>query len=167
MNNKLLSQLYHKYHRELYLYLYSLCGNTALAEDLTQETFLKALLALPDNHINMRAWLYLVARNLYYNYYKKEKAKLPLEDYSELQDDACPEILQQMIVDDNRRMLYLAMAKLDAKKREVLQMQYFGNLSQKEIAVILHMTPENIRVLAYRAKKELKTYLEVQGYELS
>ena len=43
-------------------------------------------------------------------------------------------------------------------------MQYFGRMSQKEIAVILHITPENVRVLAYRAKKELKKYLE--SYEM-
>ena len=48
MENELLRQLYRKYQRELYLYLYSLCKNHELAEDLLQETFLKALLALPD-----------------------------------------------------------------------------------------------------------------------
>ena len=48
MENELLRQLYRKYQRELYLYLYSLCKNHELAEDLLQETFVKALLALPD-----------------------------------------------------------------------------------------------------------------------
>ena len=43
-------------------------------------------------------------------------------------------------------------------------MQYFGGMSQKEIAAILYITPENVRVLAYRAKKELKKYLE--SYEM-
>lgn len=52
------------------------------------------------------------------------------------------------------------MERLDMKKREVLQLQYFGELSQKEIAAVLRMTPENVRVLAYRAKKELKKYME-------
>ena len=50
-----------------------------LVEDLLQETFLKALLSLPDDHTNMRAWLYLVARNLLFNYYHREKEKVPLE----------------------------------------------------------------------------------------
>jgi len=49
---------------------------------------------------------------------------------------------------------------LEVKKREVIQMQYFGGMSQKEIAAVLHITPENVRVLAYRAKKELKKDLE-------
>ena len=73
MEKDILKQLYQKYRKEIYLYLYSLCKNSSLAEDLLQETFLKALLSLPDDHTNMRAWLYLVARNLFFNYYRREK----------------------------------------------------------------------------------------------
>ena len=63
VDNQILLKLYSLYQKELYLYLYSLCGDRYLAEDLLHETFLKALLALPDGHSNMRAWLYMVARN--------------------------------------------------------------------------------------------------------
>ena len=66
MEKHLLSQLYQTYGREIYLYLFSLCKNSELAEDLMQETFVKALLSLSDSHKNMRAWLYLVARNSYF-----------------------------------------------------------------------------------------------------
>lgn len=45
-------------------------------------------------------------------------------------------------------------------------MQYFGGLGQKEIAKVLHMTPGNVRVSAHRAKKQMKNYMEGQGYEL-
>ena len=53
MEKDILKQLYQKYRKEIYLYLYSLCKNSSLAEDLLQETFLKALLSLPDDHTNM------------------------------------------------------------------------------------------------------------------
>ena len=79
MDNEILLKLYGLYHKELYLYLYSLCGDRHLAEDLLHETFLKALLALPDGHANMRAWLYMVARNLYYNYYNRQKNLFSIE----------------------------------------------------------------------------------------
>ena len=58
------------------------------------------------------------------------------------------------------------MKKLDDKKREVLTLQYFAELSQKEISNILKITPENVRVLSYRAKKELKKLMEETGYAL-
>lgn len=44
-----------------------------MTEDILQEIFLKALIALKDSHTNMRAWLYTVARNLCLNYLQKER----------------------------------------------------------------------------------------------
>ena len=70
------------------------------------------------------------------------------------------DLFEKILEEENRRMLYQAIRRLEVKKREVIQMQYFGGMSQKEIAAVLHITPENVRVLAYRAKKELKKDLE-------
>ena len=78
----------------------------------------------------------------------------PLEEKTE---KGLPE---KIFEEEDRRMLYQAIRRLEVKKREVIQMQYFGGMSQKEIAAVLHITPENVRVLAYRAKKELKKDLE-------
>ena len=167
MEKDILRQLYQKYRKEIHLYLYSLCRNESLAEDLLQETFLKALLSLPDGHTNMRAWLYLVARNLFFNYYQKEKAKVPFEEAEQLQDAGTKEALEEILKEEKNKILYLAMNSLEQRKREILLMQYFGGLSQKEIAAILKMTPENVRVLSYRAKRELRAYMEENNYDLS
>lgn len=168
MDNHLLKQLYQKYHKEIYLYLYSLCKNRDLAEDLTQETFLKAILSLPNEHTNVRAWLYMVARNLYFNHKKKEGKQVALEEFG---DDVCDEntseVLEHLLQDERRRLLYQALQHLNEDKREVLILQYFGGLSQKEIAALLRKTPENIRILAYRGKKELREYMEANGYDIS
>ena len=142
MEKDILKQLYQKYRKEIYLYLYSLCKKESLAEDLLQETFLKALLSLPDDHTNIRAWLYL-------------------------QDTGKQEVLEEILKDERNKILYLAMDRLEQRKREILLMQYFGELSQKEIAAILKMTPENVRVLSYRAKRELRVYMEENNYDLS
>lgn len=161
VDNEILLKLYGLYQKELYLYLYSLCGDRHLAEDLLHETFLKALLALPDRHTNMRAWLYMVARNLFYNQQKKKAREILMEEQEYLSEKKTDEdLLEKILEEENRRMLYRAIRRLEIKKREVIQMQYFGGMSQKEIAAVLHITPENVRVLSYRAKKELKKDLE-------
>ena len=162
MEQKLLTLVYEKYHRELYLYIYSLSRNHHIAEDLTQETFLKALLSLPEEHGNIRAWLYMVARNLFFNYREKASRNVSLEEEMKRSDEE-KDLLANMIENERKLQLYQALKKLDMKKREILVLQYFGDLSQKEIAAVLHITPENVRVLAYRAKKELKKYMEQQG----
>ena len=161
MDNEILLRLYRLYQKELYLYLYSLCGDRHLAEDLLHETFLKALLALPDGHTNMRAWLYMVARNLFYNQQKKKAREILMEEQGYLPEQKTDEdMLEKILEEENRRRLYQAVRRLEIKKREIIQMQYFGEMSQKEISAVLHITPENVRVLAYRAKKELKKDLE-------
>lgn len=162
MEQKLLTLVYEKYHRELYLYIYSLSRNHHIAEDLTQETSLKALLSLPEEHGNIRAWLYMVARNLFFNYREKASRNVSLEEEMKRSDEE-KDLLANMIENERKLQLYQALKKLDMKKREILLLQYFGDLSQKEIAAVLHITPENVRVLAYRAKKELKKYMEQQG----
>lgn len=162
MEQKLLTLVYEKYHRELYLYIYSLSRNHHIAEDLTQETFLKALLSLPEEQGNIRAWLYMVARNLFFNYREKASRNVSLEEEMKRSDEE-KDLLANMIENERKLQLYQALKKLDMKKREILLLQYFGDLSQKEIAAVLHITPENVRVLAYRAKKELKKYMEQQG----
>lgn len=69
----MLEALYQRYYKELYIFVFSLCASESVTDDILQDTFLKALLTLKDSHTNMRAWLYMVARNLYYNYYNRQK----------------------------------------------------------------------------------------------
>ena len=163
----MIKQLYHQYGKELFLYLYSMCQQKELAEDLLQETFLKAILALPEYHTNMRAWLYKVARNLFYNLYKRNRREIYDEEYlkkiSKLEVD---EFLEEYISKQETRILYTAMQKLSPVKREVLELQYFGQMPLKEIANVLQLSQENVRVLSHRAKKDLKKLMEVEGYEV-
>lgn len=163
--NALLQQLYHRYSGEIYAYLFALCKNREVAEDLLQETFLKAILSLSDTHQNVRAWLYMVARNLFFHYHKKAA-----HCTTELPDESIPDTapMPDNVVMDKLRsqMLYDALLQLDRIKREVILLQYVFGLAQKEIAGILQISPENVRVISYRAKKELKQKMEAQGYDI-
>ena len=66
-----------------------------------------------------------------------------------------------------KQTLYRALGQLDARKREILFLQYFSGLNQKQIAATLQISPENVRIIAHRAKKELKTIMEENGYDIS
>lgn len=167
----MLEELYHRYYRELYIFVFSLCKSETVTDDILQDTFLKALLSLKDSHTNMRAWLYMVARNLYYNYYNKQKNLLSVvtEDLNQsesltfgaksnvlMQNDVLEEVLKK----EERKKLWEAVNRLKGQKKEVIMLQYFGDFSVKEIAAMLKLTEGNVKVLSYRAKKELKVYLK-------
>lgn len=166
MNGQILRQLYETYGRELLLYLYTLCGNRELAQDLMQETFVKALLSLSEEHTNMRAWLYMVARNLYYSDRRRATREVlweePLLEGSAQDQDLLDELIQK----EEYQMLYCALSRLSPEKREILQMQYFGGIPLKQIAVILNKKAETVRVLSHRARQEVKRYMKEAGYEI-
>lgn len=165
MDKNILEKLYAMYSREIYLYLFSFCHSHTLAEDLMQETFLKAILSLPDEHTNMRAWLYMVARNLFYNHRKKHGQEVSYDQAIDLSGG--DDLMNRILKDERTQHLYRALAQLEERKREVLLLQYFSGLSQKQIASVLHISPENVRILAYRGKKEIKQWMEGNGYDIS
>lgn len=133
-----------------------------------QDTFLKAFTALKDSHTNMRAWLYLVARNLCFNSMKKEKNAVPsdLREMPERQGIQA-DVLEEVLQNERRKILWDALCRLGSQRREILILQYFGGFSQKEIAALLHLSEQNVRVQVHRAKKELKSFLEVMHYDIS
>lgn len=166
LENELLERLYKQYYRELYVYIYAICRQKAMTEDVLQETFLKAFTVLKESHTNMRAWLYMVARNLCLNSIRKEKNMIVAGEIV-YQTPAAADVLEEIIADEQARELTAALMRLSSPKREVLMLQYFGGFKQREIAAMLQLTPENVRVLSLRGKKELKILMEVSRDELS
>lgn len=166
MDKQLLEKLYDAYYQEIYLYVYALCKNHEWAADLTQETFLKALLSL-DKVIPTCGHGYIRWRcNLYYNEVSKNRRVMYVDEYENEAEDRANIPLENILSKERNRLLYHAIEHLPERQREIVMMQYFGGLGQKEIAKVLHMTPENVRVSAHRAKKQMKNYMEGQGYEL-
>ena len=170
MENDVLAVVYRTYSREIYLYLYGLSHNRQLSEDLMQETFVKALITVGTADMGIRAWLYKVARNLYFNTYRKDKRLIigleNDENKAEIREEIEESPLSKLLTTEREEVLFKALNKLEGKKREVLLLQYFSGLSGKDIAKLLDITTENARILAFRGKKELKLYLEEAGYEI-
>ncbi len=161
MNKELLHELYFMYAKEIYLYLYSLCKNSSAAEDLMHDVFVQAIMALNDDHPNFRAWLYKVAHNLCINRLRKEQR---LDYRNDMSDDGATGITDDILTDilktERHRTLYKCMDRLPAVQKEVLFMEYFSEMNHKDIAVALGLKPNNVRVIAHRARKELKSMLE-------
>lgn len=162
MEANILEEVYQRYSRELFLYLYTLLRDTSAAEDILQETFLKAFLSLDKTHPNFRAWLYKVGKNECLNYLKRQKKIVPEADLEPFYESGCP--LDDILKKEQNRMLLETLIKLPILSREVLVMQYFFEMPQREIAEILDLSPGNVRIIVHRAKKELKK--EVEKYEI-
>ncbi len=67
--------IYRSYFKDVFLYMCSLSANEDIAEEITQETFVKALRSIGtfDGSKDIRAWLFTIARNTYFTYCKRRK----------------------------------------------------------------------------------------------
>lgn len=158
MEANILEDIYQRYSRELFLYLYALLKDTSAAEDMLQETFLKAFLSLDKTHPNFRAWLYKVGKNECLNYLKRQQRIVPEADMELFYESGSP--LDDILEKEQNRILLESLMKLPILSREVLVLQYFFEMPQREIAEILDLSPGNVRIIVHRAKKELKNEVE-------
>lgn len=95
--------IYRLYFRDVCLFLQGLTRSETLAEELTQETFFRALDGLKDydGKQDVRAWLFTVARNAYYDHCRRAKHAAPLEDAETKAADS-PDIAQLLVDKDGR-----------------------------------------------------------------
>lgn len=161
MNRELLEYVYKKYGRELYIYLYSLCKEQTLAEELVQETFAKAILSLSDEHPNFRAWLYKVGENLYQNYRKKWGREEQYQEMPEIPYEAG--ILERYIQNEENQRLYQEILKLQEDQKQVIILFYFSECSIRETAEIMGLKEGHVRMLLTRGRRKLKERLEEES----
>lgn len=153
-----MEKLYIKYHKELYLYAFSLCKNYHLAQDLTSDTFFKAYLSL-DNKNHIKYWLFRVCKNLYLDFLKSNR------EYSSdniientLTDNETP--LDKIIQSEESRYLYNAIINMNESYKEILFLYYFGGFSLKEISRSSNTTEGAAKTMLFRARKKLKKEME-------
>lgn len=156
---------------DLFRYAYWLCGDEALANDLVQETFLRAWRALGDlRETNAaKAWLITILRREHARLYERKTPQF--SDVSEIdipdeRDTVQPESAGEDAV------IRAAIRRLDAKYREPLLMQVLGGFSCEEIARELNISAAAVMTQLFRARQKLKAMLgdgnkEANVYELS
>lgn len=154
-----MEELYEKYSKLIYKYLYSLSKNQSLAEELVQETFYSAIKNSnkPLEDLNVKSWLYKIAKNKWIDYVRKQKTKY-IVPFDEQVDMFLTEnsIENNLIEKDDLIRFYKSIHKLDENTREVIYLRIKGELSFKEIGNVLGKTEEWARVTFYRGKFKLK-----------
>lgn len=153
-----IEKIYEEYFETVYKYLFCLTHNSDLAEELTQETFYKAVQKIDSfkGKCKISVWLCQIAKNLWYDELKKEQ-RINKSGEEELSFIASNENLEEMIVSNEERIsLYQKMQKLDNVTREVIYLRITGELSFKEIGNILNKTENWARVTFYRGKNKMR-----------
>ena len=153
-----MEKIYNEYFEIVYKYLFCLTHNNDISEELTQETFYKAVKKIDSykNNCKMSVWLCQIAKNLWFDQCRKNKKFINVEEKDLFYIESLNTAEEQVISNDEKISLYKKMQNLDEKTREVMYLRITGELSFKEIGIILNK-PENwARVTFYRGKSQLK-----------
>lgn len=147
-------ELVKKYQSPLRGFFRKMCGDVDLADDLSQETFLKAYRGLSSyqGQSQFLTWLFAVAKNVFYEHLRRSDSFT--DELPEAQDGGTKEGAQDLNMDLSRCML-----KLDAEERMILTLSYMEGLSQTEVAELMHLPLGTVKTNALRAKEKLKSYL--------
>lgn len=150
-----LEEIYERYFKDVYLFVYSLSKDRHVAEDVTSETFLKVMQSLDTfkGESDIKVWLFQIAKNTYYSHLRKNKRVVATEDFTKEADGTNTE---KMVVDkDDLMRIHKILHKLPEPYKEVFTLRIFGELSYKEIGEVFGKTDNWACVTFYRAKKKI------------
>lgn len=153
--------VYRQYFAMVFSYARRLTGNDHAAEELTEETFFKALKALKhyDGQEDLKAWLCTIAKNTWRSHHRKFQRIAPLEGQAEPEDSALPPaaLLENR---DEAWLLHERLHVLDEPYKEVFSLRVFGELPFARIAQLFGKTEGWARVTYHRAKQKLYSQME-------
>ena len=152
------NELYNTHADDVYHYVLSLCGNPHIAEDVTSETFLKAIKAVNSfkGDCSVRVWLCQIAKNTYYNLSKRNKFVVEMPAEMAADDDFELKLFDKLQVFEIHKTLHF----LAEPYKEVFSLRIFAELSFAEIGEIFSKSENWARVTFHRAKNKIREAIE-------
>ncbi len=153
-------EVYRLYFRDVYRYTLSLCRNESLAEEITQESFYKALRSLDsfDGKCKLSVWLCQIAKNTYISMCRKNKHLAP---DAEADLFPCAGNMEDRFSDREAAFaIHKVLHALEEPYKEVFSLRAFGELSFKQIAELFGRTETWARVTYHRARLKIKEELK-------
>jgi RNA polymerase sigma-70 factor, ECF subfamily len=152
------------YHKSVYRALLHLCGDSHAAEDLTQDTFAAAWSNISgfNGRSKLATWLHRIAYFRFVSWNRRRQSDLSLQNQLKAQAfpprvNGPPDLLVQ---DEQSRVLWNAVGRLDQAGREVIVLHYLQGLSFRQMAEVLNQPTGTVKWRTNQALGQLKTSLE-------
>lgn len=149
-------KLYNSCYMQIYSYVISLAKNREFAEEITQNTFYKAISSKAKfkGKSDELTWLCSIAKNLYYDELRKNQH---ITDLNEIGEMPLEENIESAVSDSDMAFrIHLVLHRLEEPYKEVFQLRVFGELSFSQIATIFAKTETWARVTYHRAKIKIQ-----------
>lgn len=157
-----LEELFSDYSADIYRYLFSLCRDASLSEDLTSEVFLEVVKSLAGfrGESDVKTWLFSIARRRWFNFLKRKKRSVETEALENLIEESGSRSAEESFLSKElvRRVYELINAERETPKNVAL-MRIEG-YSFYEIGNALGISESSARVMFFRTKEKLRTALK-------
>ena len=155
-----IEKLYNTYFMKVYSYVLNMVKNQSVAEEITQNTFVKAMTSKNkfQNRSSEYTYLCAIAKNLSIDYIRGQQKQWELleDEIVSYNDSVLDEVIQKNTTMNIHRMLH----NMEEPYKEVFELRVFGELSFAEIATIFQKTESWSRVTYHRARLKLKERLD-------
>lgn len=153
--------LYEMHFETIFRFVFKrLGGDEAVAGDLTQQTFLKAMLHLPsyeDRGFPFTSWLYRIAQNEINLFFRKEKKMREIEVSDHHLNTIFEESIQRnSMSQEEQEQLIRCINSLDPDQMDLIELRFFQEMSFKEIAAIYDISEANAKMRIYRLLEKIQ-----------
>ncbi|MHC4648605.1 MAG: RNA polymerase sigma factor [Planctomycetota bacterium] len=158
------SELLSLFYQRIFNYLRRLCGSTLNAEDLTQETFVKAWSSLNgyEGQCEFTTWVHKIAYHVYIDWRRRKDPTMPQSDaWWQEQTDNNPGPFKSAEERQLAERLYRLVDQLTEEKKQVIYLHFYQGLSLRDAAYVLNEASSTVK---YRFRKAMK-HLRSQMYE--
>ena len=162
---KLLEEIFAAYHKDVYNYLYSLCHDTSLSEDLASEVFLQVVKSIAGfrGESDVKTWLFSIARHEWFNYLKKKNRQPEAEVLSEFLESNDEKADDIFFAEELKKRLYELLDKENERTKSIVLMRMDG-YSFYEIGKMHEISENSARVIDFRAKTKIRQILKKEGF---
>jgi RNA polymerase sigma-70 factor, ECF subfamily len=157
------ARLFDAHYEAVHRYGMWLCGDPDVAEDITQETFIRAHRSLNSlgPPYNIRAWLFRLARNYYIDQQRRKNPEVPLNPEAPIAA-LTPTPESQIAFGELSSPISIALGRLPTSQREALVLREIEGMQYADIADVLGMSLDNVKVMLHRARNTFKDYYAVR-----
>jgi RNA polymerase sigma-70 factor (ECF subfamily) len=152
--------LFERYHKKIFNFLARMTMDRELAEDLTQNVFLRMIKYRNSykDGLKFQSWIYQVARNVFSDHYQAHKNKYA--DFVDVEkvSDYMPDEEESHSMEEKERLLHRSLNRLPEEQRELLVLTRFQHMKYEEVAQIMDTSVANIKVKVHRAIAKLREY---------
>ncbi|WP_371473787.1 RNA polymerase sigma factor [Niallia circulans] len=163
--DKIILEWYEKYGEAIFKYIFIMIQDYQQAEDLTNDTFLKAFIHLDTfkRNASEKTWLYRIAHNLTVDMIRKKKPVILLKEAFLFTKDKNPLPEEMLQIREQSLEIYKALSTLKSSYREIIILRKLKEFSIEETAGILGWSEAKVKSTLFRAMKALEKELKKEG----